>query len=117
MANWSSPHTWTTDEVVTAAKLNQYQRDNLQYLHDRYMWLSGNPLTLTTGTWMLLSTFQTSGSATVRINRAGVSAVSVSTSTPSAPSLIWWAVVTAASEVWSASGASVISFIAVRLAA
>jgi hypothetical protein len=121
VANWTTPHTWATNEVVTAALLNQYQRDNLQYLHDRYVVMSGNPLTLTPGTWLLLATFQTEGSAAVAINRAGVAQVAVGTSTKSAPSLIWIATVAAASEVWhagiSGTAGSVVSFIAVRLAA
>jgi hypothetical protein len=31
---WTTPASWTTSEVVTAAKLNTHVRDNLQYLKD-----------------------------------------------------------------------------------
>lgn len=31
-ANWTTPTTWVTDELVTAAQLNTQIRDNLEYL-------------------------------------------------------------------------------------
>lgn len=34
-ANWTPPATWLTDELVTAAKLNEQIRDNLDYLKAR----------------------------------------------------------------------------------
>lgn len=34
MASWTSPRTYTTGEVVTAAMLNTHVRDNLTYLYD-----------------------------------------------------------------------------------
>lgn len=33
---WTTPRTWTTGEVVTAAMLNTHVRDNLNFLHDRH---------------------------------------------------------------------------------
>lgn len=34
-ANWTPPATWVTDELVTAAKLNEQIRDNLEHLKAR----------------------------------------------------------------------------------
>lgn len=35
MSNWTSPKTWADAIALTAAELNTYVRDNLQYLYDR----------------------------------------------------------------------------------
>ncbi len=31
---WTTPKTWTTGELVRAADMNTYIRDNLEYIHD-----------------------------------------------------------------------------------
>ena len=36
--SWSSPQTWVTSQLVTAADLNTDLRDNLNYLYDRSNW-------------------------------------------------------------------------------
>jgi hypothetical protein len=123
MANWTTPHTWSSAEVVTAAKLNQYQRDNLQYLYDRYavQSIAGNyqALWLPPGRWMLLATCQTEGAATCAINKwSGTvwqAQIQTVTSAKQAPSLIWYADVPNA-DAYSASASSgtVVQFIAVR---
>jgi hypothetical protein len=108
MANWSSPHIWSVGEEVTAALLNQYQRDNLQYLFDRLKLLTGtyagfktSQVTLTPGTWLLLILF-TSGND-LFLKKNGVTQISNPSPGSSAPTLIWSAVVTAPSEVWTAN--------------
>lgn len=74
MANWTSPHTYAVDEELTAALLNTYQRDNLQYLYDRLVCVAGTDLSpvttsgasyfqtatadLDAGTWVIMCTFQ-----------------------------------------------------------
>lgn len=35
MASWTSPKTWADAIALTAAELNTYVRDNLQYIYDR----------------------------------------------------------------------------------
>lgn len=35
MASWTTPKTYADSVALTAAELNTYQRDNLQYLYDR----------------------------------------------------------------------------------
>ena len=41
---WTSPRTWTTGELVTAALMNTHVRDNLSYLYT----LAATPLTVKT---------------------------------------------------------------------
>jgi hypothetical protein len=121
MANWTSPHIWSVAEEATSPLFNQNQRDNLQYLYDRLVELaasgfeSAGPLTLTTGTWLLLA--QGTGAA-LQIRKEGVNQVTVnldsSDQTPS--SLVWSAVITAASESWLAHGSGTVTLSATRVA-
>lgn len=39
---WTTPRTWTTNELVTAAMLNEQVRDNENYLKDRFAPASGH---------------------------------------------------------------------------
>jgi hypothetical protein len=126
MANWTSPHIWSVGEEGTSPAFNQYQRDNLQYLYDRLVprfGASGGSVvthTLTTGTWLLIATFQPSGAPV----NCGISGPSGGiTYTPFSPdakhtSLVYSAVIVGASENWTAStgGGGLVSFWAVRVA-
>ncbi len=72
MAAWTTPHTYIVGEVLTAATMNTFVRDNETYLFDRLSVLGGTPsvpVTMTTintyytgaslsvpaGTWQLIA--------------------------------------------------------------
>jgi hypothetical protein len=124
MANWTSPHIWSVAEEATSPLFNQHQRDNLQYLYDRFVLLSASGsgsagLTLTTGIWLLLATFNpTTDPVNCRIGSPAGTQVEIVTYTSDAkaPSLVWSAVVSAASENWAAVGGGTVRFFAVRVA-
>ncbi len=54
---WTTPATFTTGEVVTAAKLNAQVRDNLDFLHTARIVSVGTLSTaaITTSTWTLIN--------------------------------------------------------------
>ena len=53
---WTSPKTWTA-EVLTSADLNQYVRDNQNYLKTNAAWGAAVELTLSTGAVTRTQTF------------------------------------------------------------
>lgn len=54
---WTTPATWTTDEVVTAAKMNEQVRDNCAFLYSAKVASVGSiaTTTITTSTWTLIN--------------------------------------------------------------
>lgn len=118
---WTSPHSWSVSEEVTAALLNTYQRDNLQYLYDRLALLTGTvtgvghlSVTLTVGTWLLFATFQRADAGTCQIDKAGVNQIQISIGEMGAPSIVYSTVVPSGTQVWTASGGA-ITFNALRV--
>ncbi len=47
---WTAPATWTTSEVVTAAKMNTHIRDNLLAVDDHETWVAWVPALTASGT-------------------------------------------------------------------
>jgi hypothetical protein len=110
MANWTSPVIFSVAEEATSPLFNQYQRDNLQYLYDRFLPYIAQAegtasLTLVPGMWLMLALFKpTSVPSTCSIRRTDVIQVSVTTNTTQNkhPSLVFTAGVSAATEAWTA---------------